>query len=159
MIQCLKFGLGKNFLAPKNKLNKKAMSEVVSTLILVLLGLTATSLVWLTVDKVIERVQYSPELNCLDILTANPAQIKSACYNSETNETQVTIERNFNELQIKNIYFKTNSKWCCGENCPGCLILTPGATKTYFLDEETKPEEITLVLESCTIQTKDVGDC
>ena len=139
--------------------NKKGLSEVIATLIMIMLSLIAISMVWITVQSLTKKIQFSPEISCLDIQTKMPLQISSACYNSETKETQFTIERNLENINIENLYFQTNYKWCCGLNCPNCKILDKGTTKTYFLSEETKPKDASVFIENCLVETRTVGDC
>ena len=55
-------------------MNKKALSGIVATMLIILLSLVAVSTLFIIVNKISQKVQMSPEINCFEI-TSNP-QIK-----------------------------------------------------------------------------------
>ena len=142
-------------------MNKKALSNIVASLVIILLSLVAVSTIWVTTKKLIDNVALSPEIDCLDIKIQPPIKINSVCYDSINKQIKVELKRNFQELQINSISILSNSglEWKCSSTCGNCLILNSGETKTYLLNEETQPAKITLAIEDCIIETKNVGNC
>ena len=70
------------------------------------------------------------------------------------------LKRNIQDTKINQLTFTApDSEWCCGINCPACTILNIAETKTYFLNAEEKPNEISLNIGECLVETRDVGDC
>ena len=140
--------------------NKKALSNIIASLILILLSIVAVSMLWTTFNNFATRIQMSPEINCFDIKIQPPIKINSACYNEERKQLEVELKRNLEELQINSLELITETEeWKCSSACGNCIILNTGETKTYFLDEETKPKEIILKINECIIETKSIGNC
>ena len=141
--------------------SKHALSTVIASLIIILLSITAISMVWITVKELTNSIALSPEINCLNIKIQPPIKINSACYNPEKKQIELELKRNFEEMQINSISILSNSgsEWQCSSTCGNCLIPTSGETKIYFLSEETKPNEITFEIENCIIETKEIKDC
>ncbi|MFA4953274.1 MAG: hypothetical protein WC584_03555 [Candidatus Pacearchaeota archaeon] len=141
--------------------NNRALSTIIASLILILLSLTAVSIIWITIKGLTNSVALSPELNCFDIKIQPPITINSVCYNSENKQIEIELKRDFNELQINSIsiFSDSNSEWQCSSTCGNCIIPNSGETKTYFLKEETQPKEIIFQVENCIIETKNVRDC
>lgn len=146
----------------KNKLikNKRALSNIIASLIIILLSLVAVSAIWITVNNLTKQVSLSPEINCFNTKIQPPIKINSACYNEEKNQIEIELKRNLEELQITALELITEAgEWKCSSTCGNCIILNSGETKTYFLDEKSKSKEITLKINECVIETKNVGDC
>ena len=140
--------------------NKKALSTIVASLILILLSLVAVSILWTTFNNLANRIQMSPEINCFDIKIQPPIKINSVCYSEEKKQIDVELKRNLEELQINSLGLITETgEWECSSTCGNCLILNTGETKTYFIDGETKPKEIVLKIDECIIETESIGDC
>lgn len=141
--------------------NKKALAPIVATLVIILLTLIAISIVWITIKELTKDVALSPEMNCLDVKIQPPIKINSACYNSEKKQINLELKRNLEKIPIESILVSsdTNSEWRCSSSCGNCIILSEGEAKTYFLDEETKPNEIILKINQCEIETKEITDC
>ncbi|MEK9207530.1 MAG: hypothetical protein AAB922_03550, partial [Patescibacteria group bacterium] len=70
-------------------------------------------------------------------------------------------KRNLDNLQINSIYLISNTgfEWQCTSTCGNCIILNQGETKNYFLYENIKPEDITLKIEDCVLETKEIKNC
>lgn len=163
IIQCERSReLGGNNREQRGKLikNKKAISSIIATLIIILVSLVAVSMLWITFNNFANEIKMSPEINCFDIKIQPPITINSVCYNSENKQIEVELKRNFNEIQINSLKLITETReWQCSSACGNCIILNSGETKKYFLDEQTQPKEITLQIEDCIIETKNVGSC
>lgn len=140
--------------------NKKAISTIIATTIIILVSLVAITMLWSSVKKLTEIVALSPEISCFDTKIAPPVTIKSACYNSETQKIETELKRNLEDIKINSMYILSDAnEWGCGIKCSQCIILNQGETKKYFLDSEQKPEKITIKIEKCIIETRDVGSC
>lgn len=141
--------------------NKKALSNIIATLIIISISLVAVSMVGITVKELIDNVSLSPELNCLNVKIQPPIIIKSACYDSKTNKIKIDLQRNIQNLQIKSLYFLSDSgsEWYCGENCHQCIIPNTGETKSYLLPSENSEEELTLKVNNCILEAKEVSVC
>ena len=140
--------------------NKKAISTIIATTIIILISLVAVTMLWSSVKKLTETVTLSPEISCFDTKIAPPITIKSACYNSETQKIETELKRNIEDIKINSMYLlSASNEWQCGIKCSNCIILKQGETKRYFLDSGQKPKELTLKIENCIIETKDVGSC
>ena len=140
-------------------LSKKALSEIVSTVLIIFISLAAITLVFIAVKDITQKVQFSPEKLCL----SQPMEIKNTCYNSLTSDLQVTITRNNLEQEmISSFIFLVDSNqetlsWQCG-NCNYCKVLDSGE-KTYYISLDKKPDKVSIKLDSCILDTKNIQDC
>ena len=132
--------------------NKKAISNIMATMFLVLLTIMAVGVLWGFVKTTIDKVDLSPEIDCLELKTKSSIQIKKACYNPTTSETKIILERALTGLEINNMEFLISSntntnKYECGLSCGnGCTILHDGETKTYLFSSTGKNIEATISL-------------
>lgn len=153
------------------KHNKKAVSEVITTIVIVFLVVVCIALLGLSVNNFIKKeVNFSPQISCIKIQASPPANIVTACYNYQTNKTEITLKRSVvNDFEIQNLGFTlsnqdTSEEFLCGNSCGVCNILEVGKTKTYFLsntDSKTNliPTEITLKTSNCVLETKSIDSC
>lgn len=139
---------------------KKGLSEVVTSVLLITVAILAVTIIAAVVKNTAKQVDFSPDKLC--IYDYNPLKIKSACYNQETSDLQVTILRNnIQQLEIKEFSFLVNSgqdssEYKCG--CNSCKILASGE-KTYFISQSVKPEKVSIKFNSCLLETKKIDDC
>lgn len=153
-------GWEKNNQSETKMKNKKALSTIIATTVIILISLVAITMLWFSVKKLTERVTMSPEISCFDIKIAPPVTIKSACYNSETQKIQTELKRNLEDIKINSMYILSDAnEWGCGIKCSQCIILKQGETKKYFFDSEQNPGKITLKIENCIIETKNIISC
>ena len=141
-------------------LNKKAMSQVVTTLLIISVGIVAVGIVATVILNVVDEnkeVDLSPEAICL-----NPEiEIQSACYNIENQELEITLKRTFPQRKINKIIFDLISttkaeSYSCSPECGDCSVLDSGI-KTYYLEAE-KPDSVNLKINNC-FEKKIVGNC
>ena len=144
--------------------NKKALSAVVGTFLLILLGIATVSTVWITFKSLSDQVLASPEISCFEMSKgiSQEISIEKTCYNSETQKLEIKLKRLSQNFQIDEMAFvvenaEETEEWCCGKGCANCDILESGV-KTYFL-ETSEPKEITLKLENCVMETKKIYAC
>ena len=143
--------------------SKKAISQVIATVLMILLALIAVGTIWITTKNVVDKVQYSPEIQCME-MTKNPTiRILKSCYNQETEDVEVTLKRAINDFEINKLNFVIDSqKFCCGKpDCTDCEILNPTQTKKYLFDfsEQPIPKKISLSIDECFISQKEIGVC
>ena len=147
-------------------LNKKAISNLLASVSLVLLTIFAVAAVGVAFNKIISAPTFSPELSCLELQSNLPIKMKSACFNEQTQKVEVTLQRSLKEFEIPVLNFKLSSKtessaWVCKPDCCDCDIVVPGATKTYYLELENLPEqsEMNLNVLNCFVHTKEIKIC
>ena len=140
-------------------LNKRGLSQIITTVILIGLVLIAISLIWVFVSGLIQKsALLSPENSCIAPIPT--LEILKACYNPSTSELEVVVSNNF-EDKIAQFYFLVDANepltFCCGVDCPGCK--TPENSKRYYLSLSEKPKDVSLKLKSCVFREVKVWDC
>jgi len=102
----------------------------------------------------------------LEMQFSPPIKIERACYNYNTNDTEITIKRNADDkIQINALIFILNSgsgsnSFACGNSCGNCQILKIAETKTYYFNATAnKPLETSVKIDNCLIETKNIVDC
>ncbi|PIN90710.1 hypothetical protein COU57_02615 [Candidatus Pacearchaeota archaeon CG10_big_fil_rev_8_21_14_0_10_32_14] len=145
----------------KLKLNindKRALSNVVATFLILLLSMIAIGIVYGTVSNILYSIKYSPTLSCIDIMVKNPIEIVSSCYNAETKKIEVELRRSFGNVEINDLKFHIvssnlyNLVYSCSSETCGCTILGQGEIKKYEFDLSSAGENI---YESVVINTND----
>ena len=143
-------------LTKSSSLNKKrAISGVVTTVLLIVLAIAAVVIVWGIVKNQLDEAQLSPDKLCL-----NPEiKIQSTCYNQTSNEVEVKLSRipqkEINELVFALTLDQETEIYTCDNNCGNCIILDSGS-KTYYLPQPA--DSLTLKFGSCIAETK-IKDC
>ena len=145
--------------------NKKALSDIIANLLLILLGILAAGIVF---SVVVNKIQpsLSPQISCLDLKLEQQLTIQKACYNQTNSQIELILKRKPKNTEINSIDFAINynsgsEDFSCGENCINCRLQNPSSTKTYYFTSttNTKPNSITLLVEDCILETKDVNEC
>lgn len=99
----------------------------------------------------------SPE-SCLEMQLSPPVAVEKACYNHSNNVLEAAL-RKTNEQEINLIEFETQGNetetWYCGTDC-NCEILA--GTKKYYFYANT-PKSISIKINNCYIETKNIIDC
>ena len=145
-----------------NSMNKSGLSAVVATTLLIVLVIASASILYLTVNQLTKEPLESPQLSCPELQTTPPISIGNACYNSETKDTEIILNKITNQ-QINLIEFILDFKperqnFKCDNECGNCKILTQNS-KTYYINSETKPKEITIKTNECELETQKILDC
>lgn len=131
-------------LGQKNaELGKKALSNTVVNVLLIVAAMLAIMLVWYSVRQLTKNPGETP---CFYFV--NALKIEKACYLNE-NEVQIVLNRNFENLAIEKMEFSFspgNALWeIKNEKCSDartsnnnyggyCKILAPGATSSYIFN-------------------------
>ncbi len=148
-----------------NTNKKKGLSSIIASLMIILLSLAALGIVWQIVEKLTKPELILSPKSCLDMQLSPPYTLDRVCYNSTTKELIVSIEKKY-EYNIESLYLIVNeqnsqsSKWCCGKQCPNCILpLSILSQKDLFMPIDLKPDKISLEINDCILETKDVIDC
>mgnify|MGYP004215424657 CR=1 FL=1 len=139
--------------------NKKALSNIISTVIIILLSMVAVTVLSASVLNLVKNPSLSPEYSCPTLQFKSLLKIDNTCYNQATGETEVTLKRSLDEsLSINNMQFSIDSEiWECGESCGVCNILNPGNTQTYYF--ETLGSRVEIITNNCVLDVKEIGAC
>jgi hypothetical protein len=141
------------------KINKKAISDLVGTVLITSLVVIAVALLATYLSK---SSDLSPEIDCLQSQINKNLEIKDACYNSNTGDVELKVSRNPNDKNIiSEIEFTLtysdeipNSKFYCGGNCNNAQVPVPGKTETYlFSSKNTNLGEIHIGAGGCFLDS------
>ncbi|HLC31425.1 MAG TPA: hypothetical protein VJK51_02055 [Candidatus Nanoarchaeia archaeon] len=137
----------------------KAQSSPLTITTLILVGLVALSLLAAIVFRVADSPSLAPEFSCVDWQLAPPLTVSKACYNAQTKDIELTLQRN-KERRLTSFTLTTSSlNYQCDNQCSTCILQSPQTTKTYYLASSSKPEEFTLFLNNCEIKTQTIEIC
>ena len=144
--------------------DKKALSEVVAVLSLILISLAAISILWIIVKNLTNPEILLAPKQCLDMQINPPYSIEKACYNETSKEAVIILKKTMQNYQINNLYFIMNSveeslKWRCGSQCQNCKLPITQTPKDFFISLNNKPNSVTLQINDCAIETKGVIEC
>lgn len=149
-------------------MNKKALSDMVTTSILIVMTVASISLAGYSVRNLLtnSNVQLSSEFNCLDLQTDISPTIKlvKACFDSQTGEVQALVQRNQENFNIDSLSFVLGEEtWTCSqETCSSaCEVLSPDTTRFYYITPNQNPLDKTLnvYVGSCQIGEVRINDC
>ncbi len=150
----------------QNKLarkNKRAISSIVASILIVFLSITALALVWKAISPAI-AVDFSPQVSCLQSQLQNAIKIKSACFDEITSKTMVRLERSLGS-NIDELGFIFNGdqseSFVCSNNeniCSNCKILEEGEVKDYYFTNR-KSDSLSIKSNGCIIAQKDILPC
>jgi hypothetical protein len=144
--------------------NKKAISEIITTVLIILGAILAMGLISVAITKLVKIPSLSPESSCLQLQIEKPIQINKACFNKEENKTQITLTRTVKESKINNLEFLLNyqtnaNSWTCGNQCGNCIEPNIGQTKTYYFNTNEKAEQVSIKINNCVIESKELANC
>ncbi len=147
-------------------LNKKALSQVVTTILFVLVAIALIALLYaITINFLNKQVSLSPKISCIDLKINKRILITNVCYNKNSEELELTVQRSISDDSLTSLDFSLDSspssQWSCSSTCGNCEIPKAGETKTYYfsLTQEEKPLEASISFSSCILDTKKVVDC
>lgn len=150
------------------KMNRKALSDVVSNVLLIMVGMVAVGIIAMVIKQFAAMPQFSPQFSCIDIQTDRHIFLDSACFNQSANEVQIAVKRNLNEkFDITNLDFimdfdgKSSTSWTCNSGCGNCLTPELGNRKIYYFDVTMlgKPTTINLMANTCNLGKLQIKPC
>ena len=157
------------------ELNKKALSEVIATVLFILLAIILVTIVWFSVNKLILTAPV--EAKCFDL--GNQFFIEKACY-SNNNEIEVSIRRNIESQKINKFsleFLPSGAIWeitgnkCLdvksGTNKYGSYsdVVIPGSTFHYTFNVSSLSKQSSLRFavqagsKTCIIEDKKIVNC
>ncbi len=148
-----------------NRINKKGISEIFSTVLIVGMSIVALTLLTTFIFGILEvtKTQLAPATECISAQT----KIEGACVDKTKSDLRIKIK--ISEEGINNLAFSIISKgsaksYYCGEKCGVSCTIPPGVgqTKTLHLpinSSESIPEEVTLIMDGCSRGTTKIENC
>ena len=136
------------------KKDKKALSTIVATLLVLLLCIIAIAIIYFTIQNLINKTRYSPQFTCSEIKLENPIEI--------------TVTNSFSRINVEKIGFLIKSstdysEYACGEIGCGCIVPEKGNTKTYFFEfspeQIIQQEKLVLKVNNCILTEKQIKKC
>jgi flagellin-like protein len=144
--------------------NKRGVSEVVTTVLLVAISVSIFSILYIfVIDYAQKPLSLSPT-SCIDIQSSPPISIDSACYNSLTKNVDVKLRRGIDNIVIDGLIISSKSLAdtsivSCGGVCSSCKILNSGESKVYYVPVSEKPSIISLMVNDCELPEVSVEKC
>ncbi|HLD98502.1 MAG TPA: hypothetical protein VI815_04200 [Candidatus Nanoarchaeia archaeon] len=148
--------------------NKKATSEIITSILIIFLTLVSISILSIIINNLVKNeVSLSPETNCIKLQAYSPINLESTCFDSERNETQIVLKRSLTDnFQIDNIKFvfsnsenNENSEYICGNQCGNCFVLSNGESKTYYISSIKKSERVSILANNCLLDEEEIVIC
>jgi hypothetical protein len=143
-------------------MNKKGISNVVATVVMIGISISAIAILFPIIQDAIRGPMLSPAVSCSDMTNFQPIKIRDICYNTKE-EIKIKLERTFDSIDIPSLTFSLSNngkirKWSCSENCNNCQILSPGETKYYYLTirESISNAAVTLSAGECAIERQEI---
>jgi len=143
-------------------MNKKAISQIMVSILLIIIVLIIIPAFYIGVKKLIKDPLTSPQISCPDLQTLPPIKIIKACYNQETQDNEITLSQtsDYKPVLIGFIvdFGQANKQFQCSSACSTCKISAENSKK-YYIYSNQKPNEISLLIDGCEIETMNVVDC
>ena len=147
-------------------MNKKALSTIVATLLLILMGMLAAGVLWMAISNLTKPDTLLSPQKCFEMQSYKPLNIQKVCYNSERQDLVVTLTKSSYystmNIPIDSLEFVIDSQsFICSNSCPNCNIpMQNEQTKEYFFQfQEGKPQEISLSINNCFIEKRNIENC
>jgi len=140
-----------------NTKNKKALSNIVTAMLVILLAIALISMLYIVINKTMIKASLSPEYLCFSLQTEKPMEIKKACINQQ-NETELLLKANkaTNEtIRFAALMNGESKVWSCGSDSCGCILPKEFESKIYYFP--LKADEMTIMIGSCSLETRKVA--
>lgn len=145
-------------------LNKRGLSTVVSAVIVIMISALLAVMIGYGIKEFTE-VSLGPAVACTQLQIVPSLSITKACYNAETHDVELMVQRAFDDrgedafeisLQSSTGAFE---KWSCSNLCGTCEMLAPGETKSYYLGMQEQPSQIIIESNGCSLEQRAVPLC
>ena len=115
-------------------LNKKGLSEVVQTSLIILLSISAIFTMWSYISGLTQDFenQLSPVVDCLN----QNSKVQSACISTD-GKVEVTINKELGETITSTQFTLNGESFSCGNSCASCSISEDKNTQTIYLTPTT----------------------
>lgn len=145
--------------------DKKGVAEIITTVLIILLSITAISMLSLLFTNFYKEIDLSPKTSCIFLKIDIPIRINKACYNSVTEDIEISLSK-LADIDINDIKFilskeKESKIWSCGSGCDTCSIIKNGESRKYFLSVVglEKQERVAISSSECIFTEKEIIDC
>lgn len=149
--------------------NKKGVAEIITTVLMILLSITAIFMLSSLFTNFYKEINLSPKTNCITLKIDTPIRINKACYNSVTENIEISLSK-LADVHINDIKFilskKEESKiWSCGSGCDTCSIIENGESRKYFLSVIGFGKQDKVAISSsessseCILTEEEIVDC
>ncbi|MEK6856316.1 MAG: hypothetical protein AABX66_04125 [Nanoarchaeota archaeon] len=147
-------------------INKKGISNVVATVLIILVSVIAISAVYVSLKPAL-TASLSPAISCLDLKLNSLLEVQSACFNNNTKKIEISIGSMTNLNGVNSIDFGLDENgytvynWICGGSCSSCQF----EGNKYYLPIEgfslnlTENQTIYLQVSNCLRLNKKVVEC
>ena len=146
-------------------MNKKAVSGIVATVILILLSTALVGVLSLSIINLVQQPVFAPEYSCPILQSKNILTIQDACYNEVTKDIEIVLRRSGDEsITINSLEFITNNNtetntWTCGNSCGTCKLLKVGNTRKYFFEADGTEKSLSIRANNCILEKQDMVKC
>lgn len=140
-------------------MHKRGISGVVTSIALILVSLVAGSLLSYFVFN-LGTTSLSPAISCTEAQITGSLQIRSACYDAISRQTQVQIYQNpessgISDAVIQLVAGESSEQWTCGTlSCTSCSLPNKGETNTLMLPSDTIPQMVALKVGECVLDSR-----
>ncbi len=140
-------------------LNKKGLSEVVQTSLLILLSISAIFTLWSYVGDLTGDFEetLSPVVDCINM----KSEIKGACIN-EDGKVEVTLNKALGET-ITNTEFNLNGEsFSCDNSCASCSISEDKNTQKIYLtptNQISAGNSLIVSINACAPEILELRNC
>ena len=83
--------------------NKKALSQIIATILILIITIIAFSVLSIIIINTTKTVSLSPQLSCFNLKTKQILSIEKVCYNQQTHDIEISINRKIDEVKINEI--------------------------------------------------------
>lgn len=127
----------------QNRINTKAQSNVVATVIIVALSIVLVGILFYSINN-LATPALSP-VACTEENLDPSVELTSVCLDQDKSQIQITLDRKITSSDISTIDFNfksdnTNGKWRCFAGCGDCDVLGSGEKRTYYLNLDENPQ-------------------
>ena len=77
------------------KTNKRGLSDVLTSVLLIMLSVAAIAILGLAINKFLISPQLSPQFSCIDLQTSQHLSAESVCFNATTTPTAACGTKSF----------------------------------------------------------------
>lgn len=150
------------------KLNKKAISEVVTSVLLIVLAIAGVSILSVYVFNISSNApSLSPQISCIEMQKTSALKLTSACFNKETNEIEAIFFLSSEASSVSKADFILSTgtedvSLSCGKNvCSTCTLPSPGTSARYFFSPANadKINKVSISTNGCFMNSVAIKSC
>lgn len=119
-------------------INKRALSTIIESVLVIAIAVLSITIL---ASLILPTLDLSPQTACTDLKLNAPIEIKDVCYDVQTGDLQVIVQRSLNspylnslEFSISNAQSANSKSFACSNTCGTCQILNSGESRKYFFN-------------------------